>query len=103
MKQASLCVLICTGVSVTGNDAPLTVGMEHTVTCTTPIPSGAMLEWLNSAGVTVLSTTAMQTLDLVFAPVNDSIHSQQYSCRVTTPSDPSFEAVTTITVTVTGA
>ena len=92
-----------TGVSVTGNDAPLTVGMEHTITCTTPIPSGAMLEWLDSADVTLFSTTTMQTLDLVFSPVNDSIHNRQYSCRVTTPSDPMFEAVETITVTVTGA
>ena len=95
------CVL--TGVSVSGNDAPLVVGVEHTITCTTPIPSGAMLEWLNSAGVTVLSTTTMQTLDLVFSPVNDSIHGQQYSCRVRIPSDPTFEAVANITVTVTGA
>ena len=100
MKQASLCVLLSTGVSVTGNDSPLTVGMVHTITCTTPIPSGAMLEWLNSVDVTLFSTSAMQTLDLVFSPVNDSIHGLQYSCRVTTSS---FEAVETITVTVTGA
>ena len=43
-----------------------------------------MIEWLRD-GVVVESAafTSIQELDLVFSPVNDSIHTQVYVCRVT--------------------
>jgi hypothetical protein len=43
-----------------------------------------MIEWLRD-GMVVESAafTFIQELDLVFSPVNDSIHTQVYVCRVT--------------------
>ena len=43
-----------------------------------------MIEWLRD-GVVVESAvfTGIQELDLVFSPVNDTIHTQVYVCRVT--------------------
>ena len=43
-----------------------------------------MIEWLrNGMVVESAAFTGIQQLDLVFSPVNDSIHNQVYLCRVT--------------------
>ena len=42
----------------------------------------ARMEWLNNE-VVVASAISTQQLNLMFSPVNDSIHNQVYVCRVT--------------------
>ena len=42
----------------------------------------ARMEWINNEMV-VASASLTQQLNLVFSPVNDSIHNQIYVCRVT--------------------
>ena len=59
------------------------IGESVTASCKSDAPA-SMIEWLRD-GMVVESAafTGIQELDLVFSPVNDSIHSQVYVCRVT--------------------
>ena len=59
------------------------VGESVTASCKSDAPA-LMIEWLRD-GMVVESAafTGIQELDLVFSPVNDSIHTQVYVCRVT--------------------
>ena len=59
------------------------VGESVTASCKSDAPA-LMIEWLRD-GIVVESAafTGIQELDLVFSPVNDSIHTQVYVCRVT--------------------
>ena len=59
------------------------VGESATASCKSDAPA-SMIEWLRD-GMVVESAafTGIQELDLVFSPVNDSIHTQVYVCRVT--------------------
>ena len=61
----------------------LSVGESATASCKSDAPA-SMIEWLRD-GMVVESAafTGIQELDLVFSPVNDSIHTQVYVCRVT--------------------
>ena len=59
----------------------LNVGASATATCFSDA-SATRMEWLHN-GVVVASDTSTQQLNLVFSPVNDSIHNQVYVCRVT--------------------
>ena len=60
---------------------PFTIGQSATARCMTDIPA-TMIEWLTN-GSTIESATSIQQLNLVFSPVNDSIHNMVYVCRVT--------------------
>ena len=65
-----------------GSDKPLIVGEVGTITCFSGLDVASM-QWLFNNEVMIESTSGQQLLDLVFNPVNDSIHNRQYSCRVT--------------------
>jgi len=67
---------------ITGNEIPLPVGDNATLTCSSDLDVN-MVEWLYN-GQVVVSSSGPQA-DLVFTPVNDSIHNTQYICRVTSP------------------
>ena len=58
------------------------VGGSVTVRCKTDTLS-TRIEWLTDGVVLARSATSTQQLDLVFPLVNDSIHNQDYTCRVT--------------------
>ena len=59
------------------------VGQSATATCRSITPATRM-EWLrNGEVVASAASTGIQELELVFSPVNDSIHNQVYVCRVT--------------------
>ena len=80
------------------------VGESATASCKSDAPA-TMIEWLRD-GMVVESAafTGIQELDLVFSPVNDSIHSQVYVCRVTRVRENriSVTAVQSFTVNVDG-
>ena len=59
------------------------VGESAIASCKSDAPA-LMIEWLRD-GMVVESAafTGIQELDLVFSPVNDSINTQVYVCRVT--------------------
>ena len=57
------------------------IGGSATVTCKSDTQATRM-EWLID-GVVLESATSTQQLDLFFPLVNDSIHNQDYTCRVT--------------------
>ena len=56
-----------------------------TIKCFSDVPA-IRIEWLmiNEEGIVLLaSATSTQQLDLEFSPVNDSIHGQEFVCKVT--------------------
>ena len=59
----------------------LTVGENAVITCSSVIQ--ASLEWLDNEGRVVASVSSQKQLELMFNPVNDSLHNTQYTCRVT--------------------
>ena len=68
---------------VRDTDFIISVGDSATASCKSDTPA-SMIEWLRD-GMVVESAafTGIQKLDLVLSPVNDSIHTQVYVCRVT--------------------
>ena len=81
------------------------VGQSVTASCKSDTPA-IRIEWLRD-GVVVESdnTAGIQELDLVFSPVNDTIHNQVYVCRVTREGKdgmPPVTAVQNFTVNVNG-
>ena len=92
-----LCTHFFSGVSVRSN--PFIFGMSATLTCTSDAPA-TKIEWLDSEERVVARVTSMNWLDLIFNPVNDSIHNSVYTCRVTRGEE--MVAEQTITVDVTG-
>ena len=71
------------GLRVHGNQAIFTVGQQASVVCSSDLDVN-MIEWIYNYNV-VVQSSAVDQLSLVFNPVNDSIHSRQYTCRVTSP------------------
>ena len=70
---------ILIGVSIVRDQ--LDVGANAVASCFSDGPA-TRIEWLHN-GVVVESAISTQQADLVFSPVNDSIHNQIYVCRVT--------------------
>ena len=62
-----------------------TVGQSATARCFSDVPATRM-EWLTN-GVVVESAASTKQWNLLFVPVNDSIHNQVYTCRVTREVD----------------
>ena len=62
-----------------------TVGHSATARCFSDVPATRM-EWLTN-GVVVESAASTKQLNLLFSLVNDSIHNQVYTCRVTREVD----------------
>ena len=71
-----------TGVFITHDS--IIVGQPAIASCISDIEttSGTIMEWLHDEDIIERATLTKQ-LDLVFSPVNDSIHGQVYVCRVT--------------------
>ena len=69
------------GVSITSD--VFGVGRPATVTCVSDTEVST-IEWLHN-GVTLESSSATSTkqLALIFSQINDSIHGEVYTCRVT--------------------
>ena len=59
----------------------LYVGQSATATCFSDTEA-SMIEWLYSE-MTLESNTSAKQLTLTFSQVNDSIHGEVYTCRVT--------------------
>ena len=72
----------CVGLQISGNDIPLTVGDTATLTCSTDLKVSSIQWWYSNQ---ILAESTEQSAQLVFSPVNDSIHGKQYTCRVNSP------------------
>lgn len=75
-------VLVIIGLQLSEYNGHFTVGQSANITCSYDL-AFTSIEWLHG-NATIMSSTTSQ-LDLSFNPVNDSIHGNQYICRVTTP------------------
>ena len=69
------------GLSIHRTDNVFIVGEEGSMTCSSDLDA-ISVEWLYNHQVISYSTASQ--LELVFSPVNDSIHNREYTCRVTT-------------------
>ena len=65
--------------------APAVVGEATNLTCTNKVGQASIMEWQSEDGTVLASATLSNILDLMFAPVNDSltIHGRQFICQVT--------------------
>lgn len=84
------------GLQIAGYNGPLTIGESATVTCSFDLDF-ITIEWFYN-GQMIASSSVSET-ELVFNPVNDSIHNRQYTCRVTTMFGTQEDS---ITITVQG-
>ena len=75
------------GIETMGADQSLTVGEMNTITCSTSLDISDIV-WIDDMDTIVASNSeGLQQLDLVFSPVNDSIHNRMYTCRITSIED----------------
>ena len=71
------------GLQIAASSILFTVGETASLTCSSDLDVSS-IEWLYS-GQQVANSTGQQQLELVFSPVNDTIHDREYTCRVTSP------------------
>ena len=71
---------LVTGVFIIRDQFKL--GQSATATCESDTPA-TRIEWLTNGEEVIQSALSTQELDLVFPLVNDSIHNEVYTCRVT--------------------
>ena len=85
---------------VRDTDFIISVDESATISCKSKFPA-SMIEWLRD-GMVVKSAafTGIQKLDLVLSPVNDSIHTQVYVCRVTRDGGNGISVITVQNFTV---
>lgn len=74
--------LLSSGLTIQRSSNVFTVGENASLTCSSDI-SVILTEWLYNFQVVVSSTSS--TLQLIFNPVNDTVHGNEYSCRTTSP------------------
>ena len=76
-------IYLCpSGLSIRRSSSVFTVGESASVTCSSDLDVTS-IEWLYNQQVVSYSTES--ELELVFSPVNDSIHGEEYTCQVTAP------------------
>ena len=68
------------GLSIRRSSSLFIVGESASMTCSSDLDVTST-EWLYN--LQVVSSSTASELQLVFSPVNDSIHGQEYTCRVT--------------------
>ena len=74
-------MLLLTGVFIIQDQ--FKVGQSATASCRSD-PPATRIEWFSTSnGEVIESALSTQELDLVFSPLNDSIHNEVYTCRVT--------------------
>ena len=71
-----------TGIRITGNAMPLTLGGSARLICSSDFDI-IVAEWLFDGRVIVQSLASQATLYIPL--VNDSLHNRQYLCRITAP------------------
>lgn len=70
-----------TGISVTSDQ--FIVGSRAVLSCTSDSRVTDKIEWLTEEEEVVVSADSVQELQLVFNPVNDSLHGSEFTCMVT--------------------
>ena len=59
------------------------MGGNATIVCRSDIASTEKIEWLRDGEIVIAVRGMIRELNLTFTPVNDIIHGQVYTCRVT--------------------
>ena len=65
-----------------GHDTPFTVGAFANISCSFDMDL-TTVQWLYNGNVVATSTS--HHVQLLFNPVNDTIHGREYRCRAMTP------------------
>lgn len=72
---------ISSGLSIRKSESVFTIGEPASMTCSSDLDATS-IEWLYNHQIVSYSNNS--ELELLFNPVNDSIHGEEYTCRVTT-------------------
>jgi hypothetical protein len=78
LYQYIICIL---GVVIENVAENYTVGSDASITCRSDTETERM-EWLTQERTVIVLESNVTRLNLIFTPVNDSIHGQVYICRV---------------------
>ena len=70
-------------ITVASDAAGFVIGSNVTVTCSSDSGNADRIEWRSREGQVLVSGDSVQQLDLVFNPVNDSLHNSNITCFVT--------------------
>ena len=103
-QQLSFYTILSTGVTVTSDPLPFTVGQNAVLTCTSDTGVSDLIEWVTKDGVVLASNTAVEELQLVLSTVNDSlsVHMADFICIVTRNNLDPTTSNQTLPVTVIG-
>lgn len=77
---------------------PIIVGSCETLTCTTDLDVES-IEWVLVRGPgmeEVVVSSTEQEANLVFAPINDSVHQLDYKCTITSPYGAQEQIITLV-------
>ena len=77
-------------------EVTVAIGEPATIVCSSDLTDPSIM-WLKDGETVVSSTSPSHQLLLLFNPVNDSIHNEQYVCNVTSTE---LTNPTTISITV---
>lgn len=70
------------GVVIENGSEVYTVGSNANITCQSATLA-TKIEWLTDEGILLAFVSMTNELDLQFTPVNDSVHGNVYTCKVT--------------------
>ena len=103
-QQLSFYTILSTGVTVTSDPLPFAVGQSAVLTCTSDTGAAGRIEWVTKDGVVLASDTAVEELQLMLSPVNDSlsVHMANFICFVTRNNLDPTTSNQTLPVTVVG-
>ena len=77
------CCAIGVTITVASDAAGFVVGSAAIVTCFSDVGNAERIEWRSREDQVLVSRGSVQQIDLVFNPVNDSLHDSNITCFVT--------------------
>ena len=87
------------GVTITVS-AGIVVGSTSIVTCSSDVGNADRIEWRSREGQVLVSRDSVQQVDLVFNPVNDSLHDSDITCFVTRDEGRANQTVSNQTLSI---
>ena len=87
-------------ITVASDAAGFVVGSAATVTCSSDSGTADRIEWRSREGQVLVSRDSVQQIDLVFNPVNDSLHSSSTTCFVTKDEGRANQTVSNQTLSI---
>ena len=94
------CLAIGVTITVFSGGAGFVVGSSVTVTCSSDSVNTDRIEWRSREDQVLDSGVSVQQIDLVFNPVNDSLHDSNITCLVTRDEGRANQTVSNQTLSI---